>query len=151
MNARVLAELLPHKPRSSLVIALLTVDEKGYPNVCLLSPFQVVAKDSSTILFEVYSGSKTQVNLWKRKRATLVIFLPPAAYYVKGTAKRLTLPERASERGGNVLHRFDVIQVTRDYYRRAPITSAVTFDQSRILRDYTDVYQGLVEAVSKPQ
>lgn len=148
MNAKILAELLPSKSRSNLVVTLLTLGEDGYPNVCLLSPFQVLAKDRRTIFFVVYEGSRTQANLSKRSSATFVLFLPPAAYYVKGRARQLTPPVGVSELSGNALYRFDITQVSRDYYRRAPIMSAVTFDQNRILHDYTEVYAGLVDAVS---
>jgi hypothetical protein len=144
LGRKVLKELLPRRPRRNLVIILLTVGEDGYPNVCLLSPFQVVAKDKQTIYLAVYEGSKTLANLEKCRNATLVLFIPPAAYYIKGEVKRLHQP-RMSFVQGNIYHRLNVKRVIRDYYRRAPIMSTVTFEQENVLSDYSRVYQSLIE------
>ena len=133
-------------PRRNLVVSLLTVGEDGYPNVCLLSPFQVVAKDESTILLAVYEGSRTLANLARRKSATLVVFLPPAAYYIKGAVTPLSQWRGSPDTPGNSLCIVRVKKVTRDYYRRAPITSAATFEERDVLSDYSRVYQGLIRA-----
>jgi len=146
LGPKVLAELLPRWPRRNLVLALLTVGKDGYPNVCLLSPYQVVAKNNHTLFFAVYAGTKTEANLSHRGKATLVIFLPPAAYYVKGKAQ----PAAGGGIGllsGNVTYRLEVTRSSRDYYRSARVLSSVTFDQSHVLHDYSRVYQGLVELV----
>jgi hypothetical protein len=146
LGTRVLAELLPRRPRHNLVVSLLTIGEDGYPNVCLLSPYQVVAKDDQTILLAVYEGSKTSANLAKRRSATLVLFLPPAAYYIKGNVETVS-PK--SPVPGNVFHKMRVTRATKDYYRRAPVTSTVTFEEGNVLADYSRVFQGLVEAANQ--
>ena len=146
LGAKVLAVLRPGMPRRNLVVSLLTVGEDGYPNVCLLSPFQLVAKDRSTILIAVYEGSRTLVNLARRKSATLVVFLPPAAYYIKGTVAPVSQWRGSPDTPGNVLCSMRVKKVTRDYYGRAPITSAATFEEREVLSDYSRVYQGLTKA-----
>ena len=149
LGGRVLAELLPRHPRRNLVLTLLTTDEDGFPNVCLLSPFQVLARDNHTIVFAVYSGSKTQVNLSERGRATFVVFLPPAAYYVKGRVESISSFEHITSLRGNTPYLFEVTSASRDYYRKAPITSAVTFNNRYVLREYERLYSGLVELASK--
>jgi len=146
---KILAELLPRHPRHNLVLTLLTVGEDGYPNVCLLSPFQVLARANHTIFFAVYSGSKTQTNLSERGKATFVIFLPPAAYYIRGKVEPIASFERIARLKGNTLYRFEVTNASRDYYRKAPIMSTVTFDKRHVRRDYERVYQGLLELASK--
>ena len=142
LGTKVLAELLPHRPRRNIVISLLTVSEDRYPNVCLLSPYQVVAKDGQTIFLAVYEGSRTSANLAKHKGATLILFLPPAAYYVKGVVEPVSSNPSV---WGNIF-RMGVTRVTRDYYRRAPITSTVTFEEANVLSDYSRVFRDLVEA-----
>ena len=148
---KVLCELLPGRPRRNFIISLLTTGEDNYPNVCLLSPFQVVAKDGHTIFFVVYSGSRTQINLSKYGSATLALFLPPAAFYVKGKAKQMALPREVSELRGQVLYRMGVTHVVRDYYKKAPITSTIEFEQGGVLPYYSEVYENLAEIAKTTQ
>lgn len=145
LGKKVLAELLPRRPRRNLVISLLTVGEDGCPNVCLLSPYQVVARDGRTIFLAVYEGSRTSANLAERRNATLVIFLPPAAYYIKGDTEPV---ESSAE--GNDFHVLKVTRATRDYYQRAPITSTVRFEERNVLPDYSRVFRALVQAAGLP-
>lgn len=145
LGASVMEVLSPNLPRRNLVICLLTVGEDGYPNVCLLSPFQVVAASRDTVLFAVYNGTRTQTNLSERKSATFVLFLPPAAYYIKGDVEPMRLHGTTGVTG-NTVHKMTVTRATRDYYRRAPITSSASFEKGQVLSDYSRVYRGLVEA-----
>lgn len=71
------------------MVSLLTVDAKKYPNVCLLSPFQVLASGPKSVHLLVYGGSGTERNLEKHGEATLVAFIPPGAYYIKGRAAKV--------------------------------------------------------------
>ena len=144
LGKKVLAELLPRRPRRNLVVSLLTVGDDGYPNVCLLSPYQVVARDGRTVFLAVYGGSKTSANLAKRRNATLVLFLPPAAHYLKGEA---TPVESSVE--GNDFYVLKLNRATRDYYQRAPITSTVKFEERNVLPDYSLVFRALVEAAAR--
>ncbi len=140
LGAKVLSELLPSRPRRNLVVSLLTTGADGYPNVCLLSPYQVVAVDERSVLLAVYEGSKTSTNLERRRSTTLLLFLPPAAHYIRGIAQLVS----KSPALGSVFH-MKVSRVTRDYYGRAPITSTVTFETENVLSDYSRVFNGLVE------
>ncbi|HKT21220.1 MAG TPA: hypothetical protein VJR06_01160 [Nitrososphaerales archaeon] len=144
----VLKELGPTKARKNDVIVLVTVGKEGRPGVCLLSPFQVIASDRRTIHLAVYKGSRTDSNLSERGKATLAIFLPPAAYYVEGdVAKAGSLASALPS--GNVHYRFTVSGVFKDYYEKAPITSKVTFDETEILGDYRRVFSSLAEAAAR--
>ena len=146
LGAKVMEVLAPRRPRRNLVISLLTVGQGGHPNVCLLSPFQVVAVDKRTILLAVYEGSKTSSNLEGHRQASLVLFLPPAAFYIKGSVSPVSGSRKSFDAPGNALHRMAVERVTKDYYARAPITSAVTFEEGRVLSDYSRVFDSLVKA-----
>ncbi|MDG6901455.1 MAG: hypothetical protein JRM80_05785 [Nitrososphaerota archaeon] len=148
LGKAVMEALAVGRPRGNLVISLLTAGEDGYPNVCLLSPYQVVAVDRHAVLLAVYEGSRTSANLARRKGATLVIYLPPAAYYIKGSVDPVP-PGRNTDALGNVLYQMSVQSVTRDYYAKAPITSAVTFDKRKVLPDYALVYRALAETAAK--
>ena len=143
LGARVMDAIASGRPRRNLVITLLTTGEDGYPNVCLLSPYQVVSVDGRSILLAVYEGSKTSANLERHKSATLLLFLPPAAHYVKGDVELV-----GSSELGNFF-RLKVTGVTRDYYSRAPIRSTVTFEEKNVLPDYVRVFRGLVEMANR--
>ena len=148
LGKKVLGVLRPGRSRRNIVVSLLTVGGDGYPNVCLLSPFQVLASSEKSLLFAVYEGSKTLANLREHKNPTLVLFLPPAAYYIKGDVERVS-QQASAGLSGNVLFRMRVTRVTRDYYTKAPITSSAAFEESGVLSDYSRVYQGLVESANR--
>ena len=63
------------------MIPLLTVDEAGYPHVCLLSRAELNA-DSSHV-YAVVASPVTKSNLLRDRRATLVVFTPRSANYAK--------------------------------------------------------------------
>lgn len=103
------------------------------------------------MFFAVYSGSNTQVNISKRNSVTFVLFLPPAAYYIKGIAERVVQPRRLSRLRGQVLYKLKAVRVSRDYYRRAPIISTAKFEQSGVLPYYSQVYESLVKVMNAYQ
>ena len=103
-----------------------------------------MAADGGSVLLAVYEGSRTSANLERCKSATLLLFLPPAAHYVKGDAE---LVSRSSTLGN--VFRMKVVSATKDYYSRAPITSTVTFEEENVLPDYSRVFRGLSDAARK--
>ena len=139
LDDRVFAELRAKLPRSNTVISLLTVGDDLLPNVCLLSPYQVLARDERVLLIAVYSGSRTHDNLTKRGIATLLLFIPPAAYYIKGRIDHVGFS------GGNEVYRLHVSDFSMDYYEKAHIVSNVMFDVGAVLAHYTEVYEKLAE------
>jgi hypothetical protein len=122
--------------RGNTVIILLTVDDTGFPRVCLLSPFQVLLANTSEIYFEVYPNSHTKQNLDRTKIATFVFQESTGLIYVCGEAKylnELSTPEESSQQS---LYCMKVMQVTRDSFEVAPINSQLTFDTSIIGSQY---------------
>jgi hypothetical protein len=63
------------------IIPLLTVDEAGYPHVCLLSRAELDA-DASHI-YAVVASTVSKSNIRRDRRATLILFTALAAYYCK--------------------------------------------------------------------
>jgi hypothetical protein len=64
-----------------VMIPLLTVDEAGYPHVCLLSRAELDA--DANHIYAVVASSVSKSNLLRDRRATLIVFTPSAAYYAK--------------------------------------------------------------------
>lgn len=110
-----------------------------------------MAKDDHVIFLAVYDGSGTQANLSKRNRVTLTLFLPPAAYYIRGETKEVEMPRGASGLQGQVLYRLSVTRVARDYYGNAPIKSTLEFEQSGVFSYYSQVYENLVGVMETMQ
>jgi hypothetical protein len=71
------------------VIVVCTVDEEGFPHPALLSYFEVIAIDRSTIRLATYSTSRTTANARRTGRLTLVIVDAHVAYYIKGLVQEI--------------------------------------------------------------
>jgi hypothetical protein len=133
-----LIKLLSGRRRRKIVIELLTVDGNGFPHICLLSPYQVVTKSGSDVLFCVYADSETSRLLEKLGRCTFVFFAPPAAFYVKATVEVLPLI-REKLRFYNVRS----LSVYEDLDGGAPIMTVPTFKKGS-LSEYRRVFRELM-------
>ena len=58
--------------RRRLVLPLLTTDSEGFPRAALLTPAEVRANSPTQLTVAVLAGSRTAVNLIRRRRATLL-------------------------------------------------------------------------------
>jgi hypothetical protein len=66
---------------SDAMIPLLTVDEAGYPHVCLLSRAELDADTNH--IYAVVASRASKSNILRDRRATLIVFTVGAAYYSK--------------------------------------------------------------------
>jgi hypothetical protein len=66
---------------SDVMIPLLTVDETGYPHVCLLSRAELDADTNH--IYAVVASPVSKSNILRDRRATLIVFTVRAAYYSK--------------------------------------------------------------------
>jgi len=66
---------------SDIMIPLLTVDEAGYPHVCLLSRAELDADTNH--IYAVVASPVSKSNILRDRRATLIVFTASAAYYSK--------------------------------------------------------------------
>lgn len=66
---------------SDVIIPLITVDEAGYPHVCLLSRAELNADTNH--IYAVVASTVSRANIWRDRRATLIIFTVRTAYYCK--------------------------------------------------------------------
>ena len=64
-----------------VIIPLLTVDESGYPHVCLLSRAELDA--DTNYIYAVVASPVSKSNIFRDRRATLVVFTARSAYYSK--------------------------------------------------------------------
>ena len=71
----------PEAGVSDVIIPLITVGEAGYPHVCLLSRAELNADTNH--IYAVVASTVSRANIWRDRRATLIIFTVSTAYYCK--------------------------------------------------------------------
>src|SRR5262245_34364560 len=77
------------RPHAAKVIPLLTVDERGWPHVALLSYFEVAAKDPRHLRLATFRDSTTSANMRRSGKATLAIIDERVACYIKCTVAEI--------------------------------------------------------------
>ena len=71
------------------IIPIFTLDESGWPHPALLSYYEVVAKNSTTIDIALWKNSSTAKNLRQTNKITFLITDKGVNYYLKGSVKEL--------------------------------------------------------------
>ena len=127
------------------VILFSTTDEDGWPRHGLLSPHEVLAKDSKRILLLLYSNSHSTANLQREGKVALVVVNPDMSYYVFCSAQPLSpLADAPSE----TLFELTVEKVLEDSLTTAKILTGITFegyDPGMTQENRKVVFQQLVE------
>ena len=144
------------------VILFSTTDEDGWPRHGLLSPREVVAKDSNRLLFLLYSNSHSTANVQREGKVSLVLVNPNMSYYVLCTARPIApLPDAPSEtlfaglgrfldhgKDPETLFELTVERVLEDSLTTAKILTGITFegyDPGMTQENREIVFQQLVE------
>jgi len=112
-------------PHESKIIPIFTLDDLGWPHPALLSYFEVVAKNSSTVDLALWKDSSTANNLRRLSKVTLMITDKGLNYYLKGSVKEL----EAEMAGAPQVSRFRIAteQLLEDQEPNAEITSGLTY------------------------
>ena len=127
------------------VILFSTTDEDGWPRHGLLSPREVVAKDSNRLLLLLYSQSHSTINVQREGKISLVLVNSDMSYYVFCAARPLPpLADAPSE----TLFELTVERVLEDSLTTAKILTGITFegyDPGMTQENRKIVFQQLVE------
>jgi hypothetical protein len=119
------------------IIPIFTIDEQGWAHPALLSYYEVVAKNKSTLDMALWKDSSTARNLRRTGKVTLMISDRGVNYYLKGSVRELQL-EMA---GAPPVSRFRVTleQVIEDQEPNAEITTGLTYRRmtDRDANDFT--------------
>ena len=107
------------------IIPILTLDEKGWPHPALLSYYEIVAKDPTTIETAVWKNSSTANNLRRAGKITLMVTDQGVNYYLKGSVRELEYEMT----GAAPVSRFRITleQVIEDQEANAQITTGLTY------------------------
>ena len=101
----------------------------GWPHPALLSYYEVVAKNSTTLDIALWKNSSTARNLRQTNKITLLITDKGVNYYLKGSVKEL----QTEMTGYAVQSRFRITteQLLEDQEPNAEITSGLTYSRQK--------------------
>jgi len=117
------------------IIPIFTLDEAGWPHPALLSYYEVVAKNSSTLEMAIWKDSSTANNLRRMGKISLMIADNGVNFYIKGAVKEL----EKEMTGAPPVSRFRIAveQLLEDQEPNAQITSGMTYTRGKE-RDLND-------------
>ena len=107
------------------IIPIFTVDESGWAHPALLSYYEIVAKNPSTIDMAVWKDSSTAKNLRRTGKATFMINDQGVNFYLKGSVTEL----HNEMSGAPVVSHFRMTteQLVEDQEPNAEITTGLTY------------------------
>jgi len=116
------AEIEDHEGK---IIPIFTIDEAGWAHPALLSYYEVVAKDPTTLDMALWKNSSTANNLRRAGKITLMVSDHGVNYYLKGGVKEL----QSEMTGAAAVSRFRITleQVIEDQEANAEIVTGLTY------------------------
>lgn len=107
------------------IIPIFTTDEAGWAHPALLSYYEIVAKNSSTVDMALWKTSSTANNLRRTGKVTLMLADTGVNYYLKGSVREL----QYEMTGAAPVSRFRITleQVIEDQEANAEITTGLTY------------------------
>ena len=116
------AEIEEHEGK---IIPIFTLDEAGWAHPALLSYYEIVARDATTLDTAVWKNSSTAINLRRAGKVTLMLSDHAVNYYLKGSVRELEYEMT----GAAPVSRFRITleQVIEDQEANAEITTGLTY------------------------
>jgi hypothetical protein len=107
------------------IIPIFTIDDAGWAHPALLSYYEVVAKNSSTLDMALWKNSSTANNLRKTGKITLMVNDQGMNYYLTGSVQEL----QYEMTGAAPVSRFRITldQLIEDQEPNAEITTGLTY------------------------
>ena len=111
------------------IIPVFTLDESGWPHPALLSYYEIVAKNASTLEMAIWKDSSTANNLRGVGKISLMIIDDGVNFYIKGRVKEL----EKEMSGAPQVSRFQISveQLLEDQEPNAHITSGMTYVRAK--------------------
>jgi hypothetical protein len=125
--------------KKGLVVQMITVNSKDWPDAGMLSYADVIARDRKTLRLATWADGECANDMRSNGKIALLVIDYDMAYYVKGTASeirpRATDLTDVNQEGGESPLAFFQIEVREVYEDRVPtarILSGVKFEGSEI-------------------
>ena len=111
------------------IIPIFTLDEKGWPHPALLSYYEIVARNGTTLDMALWKDSSTAKNLRTSAKITMMITDRDLNYYLKGTVRELQYEMTDAPQVSRF--RVTVDEVLEDQEPNAQITGGLTYTRQR--------------------
>jgi len=111
------------------IIPIFTLDEKGWPHPALLSYYEIVARNGTTLDVALWKDSSTAKNLRTSAKITMMITDRDLNYYLKGTVRELQYEMTDAPQVSRF--RVTVDEVLEDQEPNAQITGGLTYTRQR--------------------
>ena len=133
------------------VILLITLDERGWPYVAILSYLEVVAPDRENIRLAPWNNSTTTANLRRNSNVTLAIVEAGMACYIQGSAVELEreMPGFAGMAKINVKIVSILEDKALDYEGSASISTGVRFENPQMDGAYIERGRKVLETLRR--
>jgi len=131
---------------SDEVVFLISIDDRGFPNIALLSFSDLVVKSPKLILFAVGENSSSRKNLTRTKKGSIFFWggKNSGIYYVKGRTRLLEPMMETSVEGFKCSALIlKVEKVSKDYSSIARLLSTVTYETKRVGRNHKELRKEL--------
>ena len=112
------------------VLLLITLDEKGWPYVAMLSFLEVIASDRRNIRMAPWNNSATTANLRRDGRTTLIVVDEGMAYYIQGSSAELSRDLEGFPGMAKINVRIESLLEDKalDYEGAARVTTGIQFE-----------------------
>ncbi len=116
-------------PLEGKIIPIFTLDENGWPHPALLSYYEMVARNSSTLDMALWKDSSTAKNLRRDGKITLMISDRDVNFYIKGRVQELQYEMAGAPQVSRF--RVSVEELLEDQEPNAQITSGMTYARQK--------------------
>ena len=112
-------------PLEGKIIPIFSLDENGWPHPALLSYYEIVARNSSSLDMALWRDSSTANNLRRDGKITLMITDKDINFYIKGRVQELQYEMAGAPQVSRL--RMTVEELLEDQEANAQITSGMTY------------------------
>jgi hypothetical protein len=151
LTVEILEGIRSRSGNSNEVILLSSIDENSFPNIALLSYFDLCAVTPKRMLFAIGKTSSTKKNLVRTSKTCITLWLGKemGIVYVKGSAKILKEKMRSKSEGRmSTAFELSVERVSRDYIPGEELLSTITYDAGTNEKEREELFKEL-EKLSK--
>jgi hypothetical protein len=151
LTVEILDRMTIRLARSDEVVLLSSIDEDSFPNIALLSYFDICVVSPKRILFAIGHTSSTKKNLVRRSKTCLALWLGEkmGIVYVKGISRRIKEKMRSKSEGRiSTAFELTVEKVSRDYIAGEELLSTITYTTSTNNEERRELFKEL-EKLSK--
>ena len=129
------------------IIPIITLDENGWPHPALLSYYEVVTKNTSTLDMAIWKDSSTANNLRRTGKISLMVTDDGVNFYIKGAVRELEKEMTGAPQVSRF--RITVAQLLEDQEPNAHITSGMTYSRGSD-RDPSDFASKVLRLLREP-